>query len=186
MFKKSFAALMAAFSVVSAAQATTVTATTNPDVYPVWSHVASPAPSTEVHILSVYSAAAGLNSKIPVYVSGTSSKPVTLVLSAYEPTVWALTGPGAKYVSRVVLNGFNISKVTGLPLFSKVISRMGYNKKTGAPYYLAACAVEWPADTRGCDTPGLVSGVEKLLGTPISTFTANDYFVTSFSVKLGQ
>ena len=186
MFKKSMAAVVAALGVLSAAQATTVTATTSPDVYPVWSYAASPAPATEVHILSVYSAAAGLNSKIPVYVSGTSAKPVTLVLSAYEPTTWALTGPGAKYVSRVVLNGFNTSKVTGLPLFAKVVSRMGFNKKTGAPYYLAACAVEWPADTRGCDTPGLVKGVETLLGTPISSFTANDYFITSFKVKLGQ
>lgn len=152
------------------------------------SYVAPPSSAKQTHILSVYwggKFSEGDNS-VHIHVNGKTSKPVTLVVSAYEATTFVFDGKGRASVGTVIVNGFNHHKLVGLPFYTKVIKRTGFNTRTGQENYLSACAVEWPNDTRGCDTPSLVKGVEALTKTPISSFTADDYDLTDFTVNLSN
>ncbi|MCB1928333.1 MAG: PEP-CTERM sorting domain-containing protein [Rhodocyclaceae bacterium] len=54
---------------------------------------------------------------------------------------------------------------------------------SGVGNYFAACAFRWPSSDGGCNTPGLVSGVESALGAQIST-VSGVYRATSFSIAL--
>lgn len=172
----------------STAFATTVTAQPGPPDTSIWSYVSPTKQARQTHILSVYSG--GLmpqgNNQINVHVNGKTSHPVTLVVSSYESTKWVFDGNGRANIGTVIINGVKDSTVKGLPFYTKIVRRTGENAKTGARYYYSPCAVEWPNDNRGCDTPSLVKGVEAYTGWPISSFTANDYNITDFTVNLSN
>lgn len=138
--------------------------------------------SPEVHVIGVYqTSVVSSGSSHPegtafINVYGTALNPVHLVLSSYEPTMWILDGSGLSYIDSILINGYHTSRVVGIDA-SKVTNR------TGLGNYISACAYSWPSDSGGCDTPGLVSGVEDYFGAPISTFTGV-YGGTDFSVTL--
>ncbi|MFP6895703.1 MAG: hypothetical protein VCA38_03815 [Roseibacillus sp.] len=104
--------------------------------------------------------------------------PLTLVLSSYEPTLWILDlAPGA-VVAQIILNGLHpheVANAGSIPVMN--FSGPGSN----GPRYLSACAYRWPSDNQGCNTPALVSGVQSLLGHPISAFSGV-YRATDFTV----
>lgn len=155
------------------AAATTVTFS-NGSMTETSEYVAGTEYSPQVHVIGLYDGGSSANYSNPsntyipgttqVNVEGSTGGPVTLVLSSYEATQWVLTGSGVGALTSILLNGYNPSVAIGIDP-GKVIDRSGiYN-------YLASCGYGWPSTTGGCDTPGLVSGVEALLGVPISSFT---------------
>jgi len=100
--------------------------------------------------------------------------PLVLLLSSYEPTRWILDRQPEANISTIILNGVHPQEVVnngGVPVVNK----------SGAGNYIAACAYAWPSSSGGCDTPGLVDGVQDLVGTPISSF-AGVYRATDFTV----
>lgn len=165
------ATLLAAAALPAAA--TTVTLS-NGSVTETSQYVAGTDYSPQVHVIGFYDggSSAGYsnpsNTYIPgttqVNVEGSTGGPVSLVLSSYEATQWVLTGPGVGALTSILLSGYKASRAIGIDP-SKVIDR------SGEVNYLAACGYGWPTTTGGCDTPGLVSGVDALFGVPISSFT---------------
>ncbi len=90
--------------------------------------------------------------------------PLVLVLSAYEPTEWVVELDPRVTVEQVIVNGYEPSVVMGLPPEIEVVDR------TRPGNYLSACAYAWPGDDQGCDTQGLVRGVEALTGLTLTSF----------------
>lgn len=112
------------------------------------------------------------------YVAGRPMVPLVLVLSSYEPTRWILDIDSDAVVSQIILNGYHHQEVTN----AGSIPVMNFSGiENGGTPYLSACAYRWPGDNQGCDTPALVSGVESLLGQPISAFSGS-YRATDFTV----
>ncbi len=148
-------------------------------------YVTNAVTSPEVHMIGLYDggSSAGYSNPQGIYIPGTTQVnvlgfaggPVSLVLSSYEQTNWVLTGPGVDSLASVLVNGYGPSQAIGIDL-GKVINRSGPGN------YITACAFAWPADAGGCNTPGLVSGVESLFGTPIASFTG----IYSSSLTLGK
>lgn len=137
--------------------------------------------SPETHVIGVYQTRSDHSTYHPVgqahvHVTGTSNFPVNLVLSSHEPTQWILDGEGTSFIGSILLNGYYASTVIGVDS-AQVIDRSGMGN------FLAACAVAWPIDTGGCDTPALVAGVQNVYGLPITSFSGA-YHATSFSVAL--
>lgn len=100
--------------------------------------------------------------------------PLTLVLSSYEPTLWNLNiGTGAN-VSEIILNGYHNQQISGA-------SGITVTNKSGLGNYFSACSYAWPSSTGGCDTPGLISGVEAYTGLSLTSF-AGVYRATNFTV----
>jgi hypothetical protein len=103
--------------------------------------------------------------------------PHVLVLSSYEPTQWTLdVAPGAR-IERIILNGYHAQTLSGVPAGVPVVDRSG-------PGYLSACAYKWPGDDQGCNTQGLVSGVEGLTSRELTAF-AGCYRGTEFTLADG-
>lgn len=168
----------------ASAFATTVTVNNpDPNVGHLSSYVASPQPARQTHIIGIYTGGVHANNgvevaTVKVHVNGKApSKPVTLVLSAYERTNWVIDGKTRAAIGTVIINGYHPSTVSGLSFLTKVVNR------TGVGNYLSAAAIEWPNDTGGGDTPALVKGVQAYTHTPISSFTGY-YEATDFSVNL--
>lgn len=138
--------------------------------------------NVETHIIGVYETRSDSSfgyhpeGTAFVHVSGSASTPVNLVLSSYEPTKWVLDGEGLSFISSVLINGYNLSRVVGVDS-SIIINR------TGSTGYISACGYVWPSDNQGCDTLALVNGVESIYDTKVSTFTG-DYRATNFSLTL--
>jgi hypothetical protein len=114
--------------------------------------------------------------------------PVALVLSAYEPTDWALRlGPAAQLVSVRVL-GMHVQTVSGVPAGVPVEVRSictggdGGNcpGTTGAQFPIAAH--RWPLDLGGGDTQGFVAHAEAELCLPLADF-AGAYSARRFVVR---
>ncbi|MFT3859241.1 MAG: hypothetical protein QM742_17635 [Aquabacterium sp.] len=165
--------LCAALAGVSGTAGATTVTITDPGYGPeyVWSYTNPSAGEPQTHILGIYESRndhSGSDNHpmgtTYVNVTGSSSAPINLVLSSYEPTKWVLTGEGVSSIGQVLVNGYEKSLVEG-------ISAALVTDKTGIGNYVAACAFMWPRDTGGCNTPGLVSGVEAHFGTPITSFT---------------
>ena len=179
------AALVALSLSALAAQATTITMTDptegSGNGYPVSSYLNAKPGKKQLHVIGVYYG----KDQAKVHVTGTTSQPVTLVLSSYEKTQWVIDGASRGKIGTVILNGFNGSTVTGQSVFAKVVNRTGFNAKTGAPNYWSACAYAWPGDDQGCDTASLVKGVQSYTGQPITTFTGV-YQANDFTVKLSN
>ncbi len=127
----------------------------------------------ELHILGVYEPMPR-GATINVTVSRTR-RPIALVLSSYEPATWNLMLAAGVTLNRVILNGYNTHTVLGAPAGVPVDNRSGVGR------YLTACAFQWPSDTGGCDTPGLVSMSSTMVGVPVTSFTGC-YASSSFTL----
>lgn len=169
-------------SVGTTANASTVTINDLSSGYQPSYFVGAVSSGPQTHVIGVYETRSDHNyyyspeGTAYVHVSGFSSVPIHLVLSSYEPTNWVLDGTGLSFIDSIIINGYNKGRVTGFDL-EKVID------KTGSGNYISSCAYEWPNSTGGCNTPGLISGVEKHVGAPISSFSG-DYRATDFSIVL--
>ena len=90
--------------------------------------------------------------------------PIVLVLSSYESTIWQLEVDERVDLQQVIVNGYEPSVVEGLPDGVPVLDR------TGVGNYIEACAYAWPGDDQGCNTQGLVRGVEALTALELTLF----------------
>lgn len=168
---KSGTFLLASFALSAAAQATSVTFTDPIDYSPGVTTYQNPTPSAiETHVIGVYETDSSHSFGYHptgtgrIEIKGDVTYPINLVLSSYEPTNWVLSGDGLGSVASVLVNGYHDSFVTGVDA-SKVINR------TGLGQYLAACAYRWPGDSGGCNTLGLIAGVEAYYGAAVTSFT---------------
>lgn len=164
-------ALLASFALSAAAQATSVTVTDRGEYsYPITTYKTSTPAAIETHVIGVYETdSSHFGEYHPtgtgfIEIKGGLTPPINLVLSSYEPTNWVLFGEGLSSVASVLVNGYHDSVVTGIDA-SKVIDR------SGPGHHLSACGYRWPNDTPGCDTSGLIAGVEAHYGTPVTSFT---------------
>lgn len=107
--------------------------------------------------------------------------PLTLVLSSYEPTLWNINIASGVLINEVILNGYYSQQVSGA-------SGVTVTDRSGLGNYFSACAYAWPSSTGGCDTPGLISGVEAYTGLTLTAFSgvyrATDFTVTTSPVPL--
>lgn len=107
--------------------------------------------------------------------------PLTLVLSSYEPTLWNLNVAAGVSINEVILNGYHSQQVSGA-------SGITVTDRSGLGNYFSACAYAWPSSTGGCDTPGLISGVEAYTGLTLTaffgTYRATDFTVTTSPVPV--
>ena len=107
--------------------------------------------------------------------------PLTLVLSSYEPTLWNLNIASGVNISEIILNGYSDQQISG-------VSGITVTNRSGPGNYFSACAYAWPSSTGGCDTPGLISGVEAYTGLTLTAFSgvyrATDFTVTTSPVPL--
>lgn len=116
-----------------------------------------------------------------VHVVNQGATPLTLVLSSYEPTLWNLNVDAGVNISQIILNGYHTQNISGASGTTVV-------NKSGLGNYFAACAFQWPSDTGGCNTPGLVASAQNLTGLTLTSFTgayrATDFTVTTSPVPL--
>lgn len=114
-------------------------------------------------------------------------RPITLVLSAYEPTDWTLrVAPGTQLAS-VSLYGMHLQTITGVPAGVPVDTRTictggdGGNCPGVTGLRFAIAPHRWPFDTGGGDTQGFVGEVEARFCLPMKAFagayTARGYVV---------
>ena len=143
-------------------------------------YVASSTVIPDISIIGVYRTNGGRNhgpGTANVHVQYDDTRPMiplVLVLSSYEPNQWTLDLEPDTVVSQIILNGYYPQEITNagsIPVLRFV----------GPGNYFAACAYRWPDDDQGCDTPALVSGVESLVGQPITAFSGV-YGATDFTV----
>ena len=130
--------------------------------------LATPRPAdapASVHVLAVYQSA-GRRGPIDVRV-GLRGRPVTLVLSAYEPVTWRIvTEPGA-VISRVLVLGYHPARVEGVEL-----GKLAFHSGT----YLS-----FSSRRGGGDTAAMSATVARLVGRPPDSVQAY-YEVESFSL----
>lgn len=101
-------------------------------------------------------------------------QPITIALSAYEPTIWEFDIDEGVQIESIILNGFHEQTATN-------IGDIPVTNLSPLENAFAACAIAWPLDTEGCDTPSLVRGVEEIMDTKISSFTGT-YAGSEFTV----
>jgi hypothetical protein len=104
--------------------------------------------------------------------------PHVLVLSSYEPTIWTIDASSGARIESIILNGYHPQRVAGVPPGVPVINRSGSG-------YLSACAVVWPGDSGGCDTPALITGLRQLTSREVTAF-AGCYRATEFTLGNGS
>lgn len=163
--------LLASFALSAAAQATSVTVTDLGDYgYPITSFRNPTGPGIETHVIGVYEtdgSHSGNNYPLAygrVEIKGDLKQPINLVLSSYTPTNWILFGEGLGSIASVLVNGYHLSSVAGIDA-SKVIDRSGPGQ------YLSACGYAWPDNSGGCNSAGLIAGVEAHYGSEVTSFT---------------
>jgi hypothetical protein len=99
--------------------------------------------------------------------------PLVLVLSAYEPTLWNIDAQAGTRISKIVVNGLYEQQVANSGSIP-VVNKSGANS-------ISACSYAWPGDNQGCNTQGLVQGVQTLVGAPLTAY-AGVYRATDFTV----
>ena len=95
-------------------------------------------------------------------------KPITLVLSSYEPNEWRLNIASGAVVEKILLSGFHPQTITGA---GNIPVETGFQL---TPH-------RWPNSTGGGSTQEDIVDFEAHLGTPISSFSGV-YRATSFTV----
>jgi len=142
-------------------------------------YVASDSGVSEIHIFGVYETRN--DHGFDYHPQGTADvaierqgKPLVLVLSAYEPTKWRLHIDVGVIIEKIILNGYHKQELENADDIV-IIDRSGEGN------YISSCARKWPSSTGGCDTPRLISGVEALIGTKISSFSGC-YRATKFTL----
>jgi hypothetical protein len=141
--------------------------------------VASQSGTPEIHIFGVYETRSDHSfdyrpqgvADITIERQG---KPLVLVLSSYEPTKWRLHKSAGVNIETVILNGYHEQQVEGTSGIITIINRSGVNS-------ISPSAYKWPSKGKD-DTRILVSWVEKLIGTEITSFHGC-YRATKFTLK---
>lgn len=143
-------------------------------------YVAPALGSPELHLLGVYEShsdhGGGTHPEGAASVEVTRKAPLILALSSYEPIHWTVSAAQGARIERIILNGYHPQRVTapeGIPV----------ENRSGSGNWLGAYAYAWPAASGGSNTPALVSALESLTSTQLSSF-AGCYQGTSF--KLGE
>ncbi len=149
-------------------------------VYSDSAYIAPEIGTSEVHVLGVYETRS--DHSFGYHPQGSADvnvkrkgKPMVLVLSSYEPTLWRIHKEDGVNIERIILNGYHNQEVEGaedIPVLDR----------SGVGNYISACARAWPSSTGGCDTPGLVSGIEEITGTTIASFHGC-YRAMTFTIK---
>ncbi len=141
---------------------------------------ADPAPSQpELHIVSVYEANGGHGGPAgTITVDIDRPGNVVLVLSSYEPVDWTVVEQPGTTIDEVIFNGYYTQTLVGGASGATVTDYT----LAGSGRYITACGYAWPSSTGGCDTPGLVTGVETLTGLDLAGF-AGCYHSTGFVVR---
>lgn len=119
-----------------------------------------------VHVLAVYQSA-GRRGPIDVRV-GLRGRPVTLVLSAYEPVTWRIAAEPGVLISRIFVLGYNPAKVQGVE-FGKLVFHGGT--------YLSVSSRRGG----GVDTAAIAQTVARIVGKPPDSVQAY-YELESFSL----
>jgi len=146
------------------------------------SHVGSLNGNKELHLIAVYEATSpqenGNRAKSAIEVKvERQNKPIILALSAYEPINWNVTVEPGAVIEKILVNGYHnqtISGVTGIP-----VEEHSY-EETGD--YLGNFIYKWDATTESTNTPSLVTKLEQINHTKLSSFQGC-YRGTSFTIK---
>jgi hypothetical protein len=136
----------------------------------------------ELHLISVYEANA--NHSYGNHPTGIAEvkitrqdKPIVLALSSYEPVKWQLQlAPGVQ-IEKIILNGYHdqqIAGVSGIP-----VEEYSY-QDTGN--YLGNFPYRWESSSDSATDPGLVSQLNQLTGTPLTSFQGC-YRGTEFKIQ---
>jgi hypothetical protein len=139
-------------------------------------------PSSEIHVVGIYEAVSGSFGQHPLgsatiqvrYHEVTPMKPITLVLSSYEPVNWIIERDPGAAIEKIILNGFYSQSVSGAGS-TPVLNLSGYSSSFGSYAY------QWPLSTGGSDTQQLLANVEDYFGVRVSSF-AGAYRANSFSI----
>jgi hypothetical protein len=145
-------------------------------------YVGAPSSNKELHLIGVYEANSQhgneqrAKSAIEVKVER-QNKPIILALSAYEPINWNVTVEPGAVIEKILVNGYHnqtISGVTGIP-----VEEHSY-EETGD--YLGNFIYKWDATTESTNTPSLVTKLEQINHTKLTSFQGC-YRGTSFTIK---
>jgi hypothetical protein len=174
-------ALFVSGSFAATLSAATITVDTfDPNQGPVTSYYSPQPESPEVHLIGVYQGTSSHISPgaITVHVAPPSNQamvPMVLVLSSYLPETWTLDVHAGAQISEIVLNGFGGAQtIIGSGAIPVINRSPGVNS-------LGAYAYAWPSATGGSDTPALVTAVQNLVGSPLTSFTGA-YQVSEVSI----
>ena len=133
------------------------------------SYTAPQSGTPEIHVFGVYETrndhSAGYHPQgVADITIERQGQPLVIVLSSYEPTLWRVHKNAGVTIDQIILNGYHkqdIEGADGIP----VVDRSGVGN------YISSSATEWPSSTGGDDTQNLVSWVEALIGTEITSFS---------------
>lgn len=137
-----------------------------------------PAQSSELLVIGIYTASGTANVKV----LNKGSSNVTLVLSAFDKTLWNLTVDPGVTINEIILNGYYPQSTTITDTSGNPVTNIPIIDKSG-PNYLGSYAYAWPSTTGGSDTPGLISKVEALTGLKLTAF-AGAYYANDFTVNV--
>lgn len=185
--KKLFMLLSAALPVIAQASTISINDPATSSGYSV-SNYSNPSPTLpELLVIGVYETRSDHSfnyhpqGAATVNIVNQGTAPLILVLSSYEPTLWNLNIAPGVTINEVILNGYYSQQVTG-------VSGVTVTDRSGVGNYFSACAYAWPSSTGGCNTPGLISGVEAYTGLTLTAFSgvyrATDFTVTTSPVPL--
>ena len=112
-----------------------------------------------------------------VTINNGGNKPITLVLSSYEPVRWNITADQNVEIREIILVGYHTHEFTGVGS-SLVTDKSGGNRGEFEP-----CGYSYPYNGQGCDTDSLIEQVEDYTGLSLSVFSgvyrASDFTVTT-------
>ncbi len=132
----------------------------------------------ELVVLGIYESSSDHSATGEATVHVKRTTPHVLVLSSYEPTRWTLdVAPGAR-LERVILNGYHAQSLASVP------AGVAVENRSEVGHYLSACAYKWPDDNQGCNTQGLMTGLQRLTSHEVTDF-AGCYRATQFTVEDG-
>ena len=109
------------------------------------------------------------------------NKPITLVVSSYEPKLWNFNVENNVNVSQIILNGYYGQESAG-------IDGSLIDNRSGTGNYLAACGYSLPYNGGGCDTNYFIDQVENYTGLSLNAFAgayrATDITITTSTVPI--
>ncbi|HMV66235.1 MAG TPA: hypothetical protein PKA64_05250, partial [Myxococcota bacterium] len=122
-----------------------------------------PTGAPELQIASVYEPTA--TGRVDVWVQRPTT--MTLMLSSYEEVDWVLHVDPAVTLQGVLLNGYDMQTVQGVPAGVQTVTRTLAQTGTNFGYW---CGYSWPYNGGGCDTNLLLAGVEAFTGQQTTGF----------------
>lgn len=145
-------------------------------------YVGSSTGDKELHLIGVYEATSEhgnqnrTKSAIEVKVER-QNKPIILALSAYEPINWNVTVEPGAVIEKIIVNGYHnqtVSGVSGIPIQQRTYEQTGD--------YFGNFIYKWGSTTESTNTPSLVTKLEQINHTNLSSFQGC-YRGTSFTIN---